>query len=75
MIQKTVVYGSSIFGDLALTLFRGQKPFPDQFLQVNKIRVSGKGGKSLIGGIPIACRSQGKDLPEALAGFLQIMNK
>jgi hypothetical protein len=75
MIQKSVVHRSRIFRNLAPALFFCQKALPDQLIQIDIIWVSRKGGKGLIGRVPVACGAQGKDLPEALAGFLQIVNK
>ena len=50
-----------------VTFFSGEKLLFDQRLQVDKIWIPGKGGKGLIGRIPISCRSQRKDLPVLLS--------
>ena len=47
----------------------------DQGLRINKIRISGKGRKGLVGRIPVPRLSERKDLPVCLAGFLKKINK
>ena len=54
-----------------ITLFFRQNTFFDQCLQTDKIWISGKSRKRLIRGIPITCRSNGKDLPVGLSRLLQ----
>ena len=44
---------------------------PDQQLQIDKIRISRKTGKGLIGGISVACGAYGKHLPVFLSGLFQ----
>jgi len=53
----------------------GQQALTDQGLQIDEVRVSGKGGKGLIGRIPVACRSQRQDLSEALPCIRQVINE
>ena len=67
MIQGRIVDIRIILSQIRFSTFLfGQKFLCDEFLQVDEIRISGKGGKGLIGGIPIAGRSDGKDLPVGL---------
>ena len=47
----------------------------DQILQTDKIGISGKGGKGLVGRIPIAGWPQRKNLPAALSSCLQCIYK
>ena len=49
-----------------LTLLHPQKPFLTKTLQADKIRIPRKSGKGLIGRIPHARHSHGKDLPKTL---------
>ena len=53
-----------------IAFFLCQKALPDQLLQVDKIRISRKSGKGLVGRIPIARRAKGKHLPKALSRLL-----
>ena len=59
----------------AVTFLSGQHPFLNQILQADEIRIPGKGGKGLVGGIAIACWTQGKDLPAGLAGLFQLVHE
>ena len=58
-----------------LTLFFGQVPILYQFFQINKIGISRKGGKRLIGRVSISGRAKGQNLPIALTGFFQKIHK
>ena len=51
-----------------------QKPFLNQSVQVNKIRISCKSREGLVGRVPVSGRTQREDLPVMLAGSLQLVN-
>ena len=44
-----------------------QIPTVDKLLQVDQGRVSCKGRKSVVGGVPVSGRAKGKNLPDTLA--------
>ena len=50
-----------------LTLFLRQKPFFNECLQIDKIRIACERGERLVRGIPVSSRSKRKYLPIALA--------
>ena len=58
--------GGMISPVTGVALFLCQPSFPDQDVQIDEIGIACKGGKGLIGGIPVAGRSQRQYLPEFL---------
>jgi hypothetical protein len=52
---------------------RVEESLPDQKLRADQQGVAGKGGASVVGGVPgdRMSRSQGKDLPKALSGAVE----
>src|SRR5699024_4919586 len=50
-----------------IAFFSCEKSFFNQCLQIDKIWVSGKSGKGLVGRISISCRSKRKNLPVLLS--------
>jgi len=44
-------------------------------LEVDQVRISGKGGKALVGGIPVPRQSEGQNLPVAYAPSLEEIDK
>ena len=58
-----------------ITLLPGQQSLPDQGFQVYIIRISGKSRERLIRRISVSGRTDGQNLPAALSGFFQKINK
>ena len=52
-----------------------QKPFFDQNLQIDIVRVPRKSGKRLIRRVSVSGRSERQDLPQPVAGLLQKIHK
>jgi hypothetical protein len=75
LIEKAVIDGLRIRRDLSPAFLRCQKPLAYQGFRIYKVRVSGKSGKGLVGRIPVACRTQGKDLSKTLSGSCKIINE
>ena len=50
-----------------------EKPFTDQRLQIDEVRIPRIRGERLVRGIPVPGRSKRQDLPVSLAGFLQLV--
>ena len=68
MIHLAVVDGAAVIAKVrVIALVLGQEPLVDQFLQIDQVRISGKGRERLIRGIAISCGAQRKDLPVCLA--------
>ena len=51
-----------------------QKPFFNQSVQVNKVRITCKSREGLVGRVPVSGRTQREDLPVMLAGSFQLVN-
>ena len=73
VVQRTVVNGAYRLrgGDL----FGGQIAICRQQTEINKVGVSGKGGKALVGAVAIAGRADGQDLPIGLFCLGQKINE
>ena len=73
VVQRTVVNGAHRLrgGDL----FSSQITICRQQTEINKVGVSGKGGKALVGAVAIAGRADGQDLPISLLCLGQKINE
>ena len=73
VVQRTVVNGAHRLrgGDL----LGGQIAICRQQTEINKVGVSGKGGKALVGAVAIAGRADGQDLPISLLCLGQKINE
>src|SRR5206468_8687705 len=52
-----------------------KQPLAEQGLQVNEVRVAGKGGKALIGRVSKTCWTKGTNLPTFHPGFVEEINE
>ena len=76
LVDLAVVHVSRLGAPLALghlALF--QQPVVDQHVQIDEVGVSGKGGKALIGRIPVAGGAKGQHLPIVLPGGVEEIGK
>ena len=72
LIQQAVVHPGRVVSPGKPLIFRPlQQALPRQHVQVDKIGVSGKGGKGLIGRVPKAGWTDGQQLPAALSSLCQ----
>ena len=57
------------------TIVFGENAFIYKKIKINKVWISGKGGKGLIGGVSVSSWPQRENLPVTLAGFFQKVYK
>ena len=76
VVQGTVIHSFNIAAEIILIKFMlSKEAILHKILQADKVRVSGKCGKTLIGGITKPGRSERKHLPIALTRFFQEIHK
>ena len=73
--QQAVIHGGRVASPVAADLVRREQAFLFQQVQVDEIGVARLGGQALIGRIAVAGGAQGQQLPPALAGFVQSVQK
>ena len=76
LVDPVIVHVGRVCAEIKLfRLLPGQIAEPDQLFQIDKIGISRKSGKGLIGGIPVSGLAQRQDLPPALSGLCQKIYK